>query len=295
MSRGINYYLRPNKQVERKIILDILQKCRRVVNMRKYCYLGMGSIYYYDFILMHKIFGIEKLISIDSKATKKRFLFNKPFNFIKFYNELSSKYLPKHDWDNLKSIIWLDYESKYKATNPVNVDLKIIGKNCQEKDFVFITVNAGAYKDVNSRRKFIEENKIFIPKGLQKLTYTSPKNFTLLIQNIMLNILADSSQYRKTKFHKIFSFSYQDGEPMYTLGGIFTKDKSLTKKLNKVHHLISTDKNNIYNIKIPNITYKEKHYLDENVKSLKGRLYYYKGRINKRTDLDDVEKHEKIK
>src|SRR5690606_17462866 len=106
----INYYLRPNKQVERKVIIDILLHFRKYVDLNKFKYVGMGSIYYYDFILIHKLLGIKKLISFDAKTTTKRFKFNKPYDFIEFQNKLSTDFLADYNWKS-NSIIWLDYDS----------------------------------------------------------------------------------------------------------------------------------------------------------------------------------------
>ena len=71
----INYLLRPKKQIERKIIIEILQKIQKPlkIDISKYCYIGMGSIYYYDYILFHKFLGISNMVSIDDKDCKNRF------------------------------------------------------------------------------------------------------------------------------------------------------------------------------------------------------------------------------
>jgi len=51
----INYIFRPKKQIERKILIELFQKIQNTlnINISEYQYIGLGSIYYYDFILFH--------------------------------------------------------------------------------------------------------------------------------------------------------------------------------------------------------------------------------------------------
>ena len=102
----VNYLLRPRKQIERKIIIEILQELKPFLHeFNNYVYLGMGSIYYYDYILFHKFLNLDNLISIDDKITYKRFIFNKPYDFIKFENRKSTDFLSDYEWKN-NSIIY---------------------------------------------------------------------------------------------------------------------------------------------------------------------------------------------
>jgi len=54
----VPYDLRAAKQIERRMIIDALQQFATAgFDIRKYLYLGMGSIYFVDFILFHKWLG----------------------------------------------------------------------------------------------------------------------------------------------------------------------------------------------------------------------------------------------
>ena len=134
----VNYFLRPKKQIERKLIIDILQELKPQINLKKYLYIGFGSIYYYDFILFHKFLNITKLLSLDDKSTIKRFEFNKPYDFIKFQNKNSTEYLKEFDW-NQNTILWLDYDEELNFS--MLSDLNLISKNCQKKDIVILTID----------------------------------------------------------------------------------------------------------------------------------------------------------
>ena len=127
----VNYMLRPKKQIERKIITEIFQELKKEISLSEYLYIGFGSIYYYDFILFHKMLNMNNLLSIDDKSTKKRFTFNRPYDFISFKNKRSTDFLSEYDWKQ-NTVLWLDYDDRLREI--VLSDLKIIAKNCKKKE-----------------------------------------------------------------------------------------------------------------------------------------------------------------
>lgn len=235
----------------------------------------MGSIYYYDFILMHKLLGLKNLISIDNKTTPKRFEFNKPYEFIDFENITTSEFLLKHQWNGQRNLIWLDYDEKFITNDYLDTDLSIISKNSNHLDIVFITLNSSVPK-YKQKQSFLLENNRYISPLFNNIKYTDLKEFHLLIQNILLNKIREYNLHNDNKFLKICSFVYQDGAPMYTLGGIFTNNSDLKEIIEQYHNLINTEDDIVSLIKIPNITYKEKFYLDSKIDSLKEWMTQYK-------------------
>src|SRR5689334_16559424 len=80
----VAYDLRPAKQVERRMLLDCLQRLARVgFDLPDYQYTGFGSIHFVDFVMLHKLLGMRNLLSVEySAAIEKRVEFNKPFGLI---------------------------------------------------------------------------------------------------------------------------------------------------------------------------------------------------------------------
>lgn len=109
MARVLNYDLRPEKQVERKIILEILNELRWLnYKISSYRYIGMPSIFYYDFILFYKYLYIEDMIWFESQNMPKRIEFNRPYDFVKiklwnFRTTFKKTHFSK------RTILWLDY------------------------------------------------------------------------------------------------------------------------------------------------------------------------------------------
>lgn len=266
----INYYLRPNKQVERKILLDILLRFREFINLDNFTYIGMGSIYYYDYILLHRLLGLTKLISFDSAKSVKRLKFNKPYDFIEFVPSKSTDFLLTYNWKENNTITWLDYDgSFYDNIESIINDIKLLAQNCNNHDIVFLTINCFPPKKIEAKRDLLETYKRYISLDYQNNEWLKPENFHYLIQNIMNNIFVSENAYSLNKYNKICSFLYRDGAPMYTLGGFFTSDTAILDSIKNMHKYISFDTRNIHNILIPQITYKEKHYLDNHILQIK--------------------------
>lgn len=264
----VNYMLRPKKQIERKIIIEILQELEKEISLSKYLYIGFGSIYYYDFILFHKILNMSNLLSVDDKSTKNRFKFNKPYDFISFENKISTDFLSEYEWKQ-NTVLWLDYEDKLKDI--VLSDLKIITKNCKKKDILIITLNAYCEKYwpklKQDRENFYREFGTYVSQELRDRRYYTRKNFPLLLQDVIMNYLMTMSEYRDIRFYKLFSFRYQDSTPMFTIGGIFDNNDELCNK-DWGNKFIFTNEE-IKDINVPILTYCEKFYMDSHIEELK--------------------------
>jgi len=267
----VNYMLRPKKQIERKIIIEILQELKKEIPLSKYLYIGFGSIYYYDFILFHKMLNMNKLLSIDDKSTIKRFEFNRPYDFISFENKISTDFLSEYDWKQ-NSLLWLDYDDELKGI--VLSDIKIIAKNCKKKDFLIITLNAYCEKYGNKRKQarenFYREFGTYVSQERKDKKYYAPKNFPLLLQDVIMKYLMTMSEYRNIRFYKLFSFRYQDRSPMFTIGGIFDDNEELWNK-DWGNKFISTTEE-VKDINVPILTYCEKFHIDSHIEELKQKI-----------------------
>jgi len=267
----VNYMLRPKKQIERKIIIEILQELKKEIPLSKYLYIGFGSIYYYDFILFHKMLNINNLLSIDDKSTKKRFEFNRPYDFILFENKISTDFLSEYGWKQ-NSVLWLDYDDKLKDV--VLSDLKIIAKNCKKRDILIMTLNASCEKyepkRKQARENFYREFGTYVSQERKDRKYYTPKNFPLLLQDVITNYLMTMSEYRDIRFYKLFSFRYQDRAPMFTIGGIFDDNGELRNK-DWGNKFISTNEE-VKDINVPILTYYEKFHIDSHIEELKQKI-----------------------
>jgi hypothetical protein len=284
----INYIFRPKKQIERKILIELFQKIQNTlnINISKYQYIGLGSIYYYDFILFHKYLNIRDMVSLDDKDDYNRFEFNKPFDFITFKSMSTTNFLLNDDLDK-KSFIWFDYDSSlirckrkkdeflFLSTKTIFEDIQIITKKSKDLDLFVLTVNIKIqdtlFDSPRFKQAFIDEYDEYLSDQYKKVNKITFEKYPLIMQNIIINIFRNNEQFHPVKFRKVFSFIYQDGAPMYTIGGIFSED-NLPKKLVAEDSFIQIDENEVINIDVPLLTYYEKMKLDKNISNIERSL-----------------------
>ena len=284
--KTINYMFRPKKQIERKMLIEFFQNRQYElnINISEYQYIGLGSIYYYDFILFHKYLNIRDMVSLDDKECSKRFEFNKPFDFITFKNISTTDFLSNNEL-NKKSFIWLDYDSSlisYKKKPKLFVsdegifeDIRIITNKSKELDLFVLTVDIKIqdtlFDSPKFKKAFINEYDEYLSQQYKQAKKITFKNYPLIIQNIIINIFRNNEKFHPVKFRKLFSFFYQDTAPMYTIGGIFSEN-NLPGKSTKKDSFFEKDENRLIDIDVPLLTYCEKMKLDKNILAIKKNL-----------------------
>ena len=118
---------------------------------------------------------------------------------------------------------------------------------------------------------FVDEYDEYLSRQYKQADNITFDKYPLIIQNIIINIFRNNEQFHPVKFRKLFSFIYQDGAPMYTIGGIFSKD-NLQDKLVEEGSFFQKDENKVVNIDVPLLTYCEKMKLDKNILNIKENL-----------------------
>jgi len=109
--KKVHYELRPAKQVERRILVDALQALATAgFPIRDYQYTGMGSIYFIDFMLFHRLLGLTRMLSVEyDTQIRKRVEFNRPFDCVDIKIAPVGEVIPTLSKD-LKHLVWLDYD-----------------------------------------------------------------------------------------------------------------------------------------------------------------------------------------
>src|ERR1017187_1505316 len=108
--KQFDYSLRPSKQVERKLMIEVLLKLSTAgYDISEYGYWGFGSPYYVDYVMFHKYLFIEKMVCVEWGAIERRMRFNKPFKFIKLKLGPWNKHIRSIRLTE-KLLVWLDYD-----------------------------------------------------------------------------------------------------------------------------------------------------------------------------------------
>ncbi|RYU86236.1 hypothetical protein EWM62_18695 [Mucilaginibacter terrigena] len=280
----INYTLRPNKSIERKMMCEAFNRLSFLDQLNNFRYVGMGSPYFADFILFHKNLGITDLISIEKEEAKRnRFEFNKPYSCIDIKYGNSSTIIPNLELDRKKTIMWLDYDDKVSDfmfadidtffanalpgsvfTLSINVEEDFL-PNMQDSDRQQFSLKEHRLNQLIKRigkdrlpNKFMNEN--FNTKNSIKVClemFNRQINTTLIARNLQLPI--------KIKYKQIFNFVYKDNATILTIGGIIY-DRTQKSKIDKMClselDFLRSDEES-YKISAPNLTFREIKALDK--------------------------------
>ena len=138
-ARFVSYDLRPAKQAERRILLDLVALGRACgLELSGYRYVGMGANRFYDFQLLHRYLGIHNMVSLEHDPNMiERARFNAPYGFIEIREQSTTDFIQLDDFDG-RSIYWFDYDGAI-GTEVID-DIYSLGTAVSPGDFIFVTV-----------------------------------------------------------------------------------------------------------------------------------------------------------
>jgi len=275
---GVNYELRPAKQVERRMIIDALHTLSlQGLQIRDYQYTGFGSVYFVDFVLFHRLLGIQRMLSVEADTTiEKRVRFNKPFKHIDIEMVPAGDVIPALSRD-LRHLLWLDYDDRLLDTHLsdvrmaafhlsrgsiilVTVDVEPPGDSCSDPQewYAYYQRQAGNLFDEAWNLQDFAAGKLPGVTG------------ALLARAIDSGLAARP----EIKFWPLFKFLYADGHQMLTLGGMLGGDEERRlidgSKLNDACYMRLDPDAPPYEIRVPKVTRKERLYLDQHMPCCNG-------------------------
>ncbi len=274
MAHILQYDLRPHKQVERRMMLDAFQILLAAgFPIRKYKYVGMGSVMFWDFLMFHKLLGIRDLTSVErDSGIAKRIGFNRPFRLVDVQiRTIGSAIARLHAGD--RHIVWMDYDDRLSReiledasqaasrlgmgsvcvitvdVEPPNVcwEGKEKGRNEAWRDY-FYSIGRGVWDSSWDASDFVE-------------TRLWARNCDLLRRAVESGLAG-----LRKKFFPIFHFLYKDGDhQMMTIGGMFggreEKAQLRRSELSEAIYYRGTF-GDPYRIQVPRFTRRERFLLD---------------------------------
>lgn len=171
--------------------------------IRDYRYVGMGSIFFRDFLLFHRMLGIEDMISIEGEgAAETRARFNLPLACIDLMMGRTAETLPKIGFGDKPHIVWLDYESR--------VDPGVLA----DIESVAVRAKPGSINDLGADRPEPAN-----PREKNDYALLSYRVLLHAIEAALRNRNAGELEERRVEFRQAFHFVYADGPQMLTVGG----------------------------------------------------------------------------
>lgn len=235
-SERIDYRLRPAKQIERKMLCEALWHLAPFADLKTYRYVGFGSYYFADFSMFHKQLGVSDMTSIegDRRIKKQRFLDNRPFNCIHVEFGMSNRILPKLEWDDIRTVLWLDYD--FALDDSVLQDVEFFCKHACPGSVIMVTLDADpshGYEDERGERltplqKLRRElGRDKIPAGVDEEDldgWGKASVFRQILAEEVENAIAQKNIDRhpaaQFKHQQLFNFQYKDSAMMFTAGWI---------------------------------------------------------------------------
>lgn len=283
-SYRVQYDIRPAKQVERRMLIDALQRLAAAgFPILDYQYTGFGAIYYVDFILFHKILGLNKLLSLEQhKSLESRMHFNRPFSCVDVKMVPASSEIPNLSRD-ARHIIWLDYDgvlqrdflsdiqSALTILSPASILLVTVDvEPPDERDYIAIEPHFDASKEVlgpkHWRHYFEHHASAYLRLGLSDEDFGKSQIPARTAEILRAAFTRAIVPRQPLHFAPMFNFAYKDSHRMLTMGGMIA-GRSETRQLkasslsDTVYHRDTFD-SSPFEIKIPRLTRKERIYLD---------------------------------
>jgi hypothetical protein len=255
----------------------------------EYRYIGFGSIYFSDFQIMHRVLGVNDMLSIEKdSAAAECFKFNRPYKAIELKFGYSHAVLPELDWSN-PSILWLDYDGKLNSD--VLADIDTFCARATSGSVLAISVNAQQEPEPGpaSRLKIEQETgetfdldryrlKVLvdaigdkIPPGT-KGSMLRRDGLARVFHKVILNEVATELTTRnalaapndRMQFEQVLNFEYQDGARMLTVAGVLVNGSDSTKfdacAFDKLEFFRAGDE--AYEINVPCLTPREVRHLN---------------------------------
>jgi len=263
----------------------------------KYQYIGFGGLSFTDFKLFHKELHIDKMCSIEGgdEISKERLDFNCPFSFIKIHKDLSTNVLSRIEL-NKPSLVWLDYDGA--LDNYMFEDLSLLMRQLPVGSIYLVTCNRELKSADTGKEYTVEQFKdkygTLVPFDITAKGFSSAENFKTvrkMFVNLIDNIIADRNRNEEeVKFLQLYNILYEEnrGARMFTFGGLITNTATQIEDLNISDFPFIRIDELIYEIQIPNLTFKEelhiKQHIPDQIDNLKSTNIISKKDIDKYID-----------
>lgn len=280
-SNKVPYDLRPRKQIERLMMVHVLQNLAESgFSISTYRYAGFGAFFFIDFILFRRLLSIDDMVSIEHDINcQNRVKFNLPFKNIKLQFQGSSDFISEMNRDK-PHIIWFDYDGPVEA-NKLN-DLESATSKLSPGSILITTIDVDfdkadkGIRDIQPEKKgqawfdlFKKECGMFFNPTWNPEDFKASEIHKRTLKVIESAILSGINMRDEIHFEPLFNFLYADGHEMLTFGGIICTEEQQRKlrrinwsDFNFIRRSLSSEP---YRIDIPILTRKERLLLDSNM------------------------------
>jgi hypothetical protein len=257
------------KQIERRMIIDALSRLATGgFNVKKYRYVGMGSIYFVDYIMLHRYLGMRDMLSVEYSAEiEKRVKFNRPFKCVDLEFGPVGDFVATLDPDK-EHVVWLDYDDVMQEF--MLVDVVNAAAVLSRGSLLLITVDCEAPvrpgRPQQWKRHFEKVAKAFCNRNRKVQGYGQSKLPQVNTEIFLAAIKQGLAGRGDVRFLPMFNFLYADGHLMLTIGGMLGNDEDERKLRNcdfaDAVYFRESFKPPPYKVPLIRVTRKERMHLD---------------------------------
>ncbi len=286
MSGGeVSYNLRPNKFVERQLFVELLGKICAGHPSEKFAYISLGGQQLEDQRLVHRRLGIETLISLeDDPIVLKRQIFNLRPSYIQCTQGKTADFVSNFDnfadtYNDKEFIIWFDYASARERREQI-IEYQTLLSKLQPLDIFKITMNANprtlgeqrsdeSNENVQKRRLDALSRQLdsFLPAIPIHYAEMTKQKFVPILCHAIKKASLNAMQNTRMQVVPLSIFVYQDGpHQMLTITVRLMRSADRERLQNNLVELgweyLPSDWNDFTRINVPNLTAKERLYLE---------------------------------
>ena len=300
-AKFVSYDLRPSKQIQRRMMLDSFAAAMEAgFSISDYRYVGMGGTRFYDFILIHKFLGIEKMTSLERDGDlMPRVMYNVPYKFIDVLNTDVYDFVTGDAFSG-NTIYWIDYDER--ISTDITRDIASLAPRMKPQDFVFFTVCGVPPRWLKNRNmvdRLEELKERFIDLAMSlKIEDMVNKNFPATVLKVLHTAFTNAFVYRRDGiFHPFFRVSYADGQEMLTFGGVFASDDQCThfeEILKKKVPILERPGLEIYRIDKLNLTERERVLFDRAATTMRSNAKEVGEIMRLGFDMTDIHRYREL-
>lgn len=280
----VNYSIRPNKNVERKLMLETIERINERIPLDNHKYIGMGSLWFVDFIMMHRRLGLADLVSFERPTRANRARFNRPYACIRVDPRDFADYIDSAKQIRKPLIAWVDSDEKWNS--PIVGQVITLAGLAPANSLIVLTLDATIPEDADNDAKY----RAF--RSVQKFDLTDNAtaesfapgsdlgHFADLLARSILDQLVRTVRLRGLVATELFNLFYRDSAPMITVGILVQESPPAidTKWLKRQQFWVGERTV----IEVPHLTPREKLSLDTQMGGkTKGGGRRLKGRISR--------------
>lgn len=227
----VNYSLRPNKSIQRSLIFEGVGLLQEKLSYSKLIYVGLGSVWFSDFQMAHKLLRVQEMVSIEEDVIGyRRAKFNRPYRTVTVEKGNTSQVLPKMyknaRYSNRPWLIWLDYDKA--LDKPKIEDIRGVIENAPSNSIALATFPATGYgKPAHRPLQLRTLLGNVVPDDLSRDDCSDEKLSETLgtyCTQFMTSVAASAS--RPGGFVPAFQIGYRDSRPMVTVGGVLPSTRT---------------------------------------------------------------------